>query len=398
MEIKNDLIAALATSDSVSAIALLRLSGKGASKTVEELMKLEPGRLAGMKRAVGDFAGIDFLVAISWPEGKSYTGEEMVDLMCHGSPGTAGRILKKLESSGARLAQPGEFTRRAWMNGRLNALDILSLSQKYAGNVSDNGSNMSRDMLDLITEMEAFIEFSDEHEIDGDKSILNMLEFALEKTIVLSEQVKMAEILPRAFIMGPVNAGKSTLFNRLCGQEAAIVSPVPGTTRDGAVRTVTISGRQVQIHDTAGTGGESLDRQALSLSITSMRKGDRVVWMDPACSSWPENIPEGTTVLKIQSRSDEAIKRPEEGWTPASAETGAGIEQIIGFLTATEPESPSWRLDRIIGLLERALLVAHNDDLALAAEIVHEILYEAEQPERNGDAVERALEKFCVGK
>ncbi len=397
MEKQNELIVALATPEAVSAISLVRLSGRGASKTVEKLMRLKPGRLTGRKRAVGDLAGIDYIVAISWPRGKSYTGEEMVDLMCHGSPGTARRILEELENSGARVAVPGEFTRRAWLNGRLTALDVLTLSEKYKGG-SEAESDLSEELNELKSEIEGLIEFSEDHEISGEEQVKVLMRRLLKKAEILVLKVKRAEILPRVFLMGPVNAGKSTLFNKLMGEETVVVSSTPGTTRDGAVRTVSLSGRNVEICDTAGCGGESLDSKALEIVMGSLKSGDRIVWMDPLCVSEICVQAEDHELLKVCSKADQQEKSAKAGWMPVSSDTGEGIEEVIKFITAPEKESPSWRLERMADLFKEAVKASEYQDMALAAEIVSEIFREAEKPERCGDAVERALERFCVGK
>ena len=399
METQNDLIAAQATPEAVSAISLVRLSGKGASSTVEKIMNLKPGKLTGRKRAVGDFAGIDYLVAISWPFGKSYTGEEMVDLMCHGSPGTAKRVLEELERNGARLAVAGEFTRRAWMNGRLSSLDVLTLSAQYTlENSGKAKSDLSDELSTLTSEIEGLIEFSEDHEVSGDNYVSILLNQLLEQIHSLILKVKDAEILPRVFLMGPVNAGKSTLFNKLNGEDAVVVSSVPGTTRDGASRTISLSGRRVEISDSAGYGGEVLDGKALELLIGSLKNGDRVVWLDPMCTEPPGYILKNREVLKVRSMSDLIREEADAGWLSFSAVSGCGMKDLVEFITATEKKSPSWRLERMEALLREAICATASSDIALTAEIISEILREADEPERSGEAVERALERFCVGK
>ncbi|MCK5840543.1 MAG: 50S ribosome-binding GTPase [Candidatus Sabulitectum sp.] len=399
MEQQSDLIAALATPEAVSAISLVRLSGKGASAVIEKLMKLEQGALTGRKRAVGDLAGIDYLVAISWPLGKSYTGEEMVDLMCHGSPGTAARILEELEKNGARLAAPGEFTRRAWLNGRLSSLDVLTLSARYtAGEQKTKHGDLTEELSELTSELEGFIEFSEDHEVSEEKQITLLLEKLLNRTQKLVVSVRNTEILPRVFIMGPMNAGKSTLFNKLNGKEIVVVSRRAGTTRDGATRIVPFSGRLVEISDSAGSGGTELDSQAYELLERSLKSGDRIVWLDPSCSSPPGKLMEQHEVLKVCSLSDKNPGKCKPGWLVLSSVTGVGVDKVIEFMITTHWESPSWRMQRMVGLLEEAISASKGHDIAMAAEIVGDVLREADKPQRYGDAVERALERFCVGK
>ena len=399
MEQQSDLIAAIATPEAVSAISVVRLSGRGASETVEKLMKLEPGKLTGRKRAVGDFAGIDFLVAISWPVGKSYTGEEMIDIMCHGSPGTPGRILSELERSGARIALPGEFTRRAWMNGKLTSLDVLTLSAEYRqDSYVESQCDLSKELLELTSELEGLIEFSEDHEVSDENQIKHLLFTVKEKAETLLQKVKRAEILPRVFIMGPVNAGKSTLFNKLYGEDAVVVSSTPGTTRDGVSRLVSISGRQIEISDSAGFGGEELDGKALSLLLGSLKSGDRILWLDPFCNIPKAKLLDQHQVLKVKSQADINQEAARPGWLSHSSVTDEGMPDLIQFISATEKGSSSWRIERIVELIKQASKATAFNDIALTAEIVQEILIEADQSEMSTDAVERALERFCVGK
>jgi len=399
MEQQNDLIAALATAQAVSAIALVRLSGKGASAVVEKLMKLKSGALTGRKRAVGDLAGIDYLVAISWALGKSYTGEEMVDLMCHGSPGTAARVLEVLEKNGARLAAPGEFTRRAWLNGRLSSLDVLTLSARYStGGQKVKSSDLSEELSELTSELEGFIEFNEDHEVSDGSQITILLQSMKRRAKNLADTVRSTEILPRIFIMGPINAGKSTLFNRLNGKETVVVSSKPGTTRDGATRIVPLSGRYVEISDSAGCGGVELDSEAYALQERSLKSPDRIVWLDPYCYPPPVKLTENHEVLKCCSLADKAPAECKPGWLPVSSVSGLGVDKVIDFILTADLESPSWRLERMTSLLEDAISAAGSNDIALVAEIVSDVLREANMPQRYGDAVERALERFCVGK
>jgi len=400
MEPQLDLIAARATPDSISAIAVVRLSGRGALRTVERLMNLEPGRLNGMRRVLGDLAGIDKLVAISWPVGKSYTGEEMVDLMCHGSPGTAEAVLRELEANGARPALPGEFTRRAWINGRVSEMDVLQLSARFR-KVESRGTALLEGKLDrLITETEALIEFGEEHEIADEDHVRSMLMDMKETIKDLCDRVARLEVLPRTYIMGPVNAGKSTLFNLLCRGKEALVSKVPGTTRDGARKTIEISGRQVEIADTAGTGGESLDTEALEIALQGIRPGDRVIWMDPDGTDPPDNISKEQPVIKLASKHDETDSEVEtqDGWLPFSAITEEGLKTVEDFLTSSENESPSWRLSIALEVIDSAIEAWDAQDMALAMENVRQAAETINTPCPGSAAVERALEMFCVGK
>ncbi len=400
MPVKNDLIVALATANSVSALAVVRLSGDKALFLVEELMNLPVNHFKKKKRAVGNFADLDYLVAIAWSAKRSYTGEEMVDLICHGSPETATNIISKLESRGARIALPGEFTRRAWKSGKLTSYDVLALSAKYDN--KEDGSNLdelAKQLSSITTELEGFIEFGEDHEVGDSNPISLLITDAISLVTILIKKVKSIELLPRVFFMGPVNAGKSTLFNLISGQEYALTSDLPGTTRDGLSRTISLSGRNVEINDTAGFGGFELDARALSLVLSSLKSSDRIVWMDQNSCDPPEDILQNYDILKVTSKADLNISSiQKEGWINYSSGTSDSLNKIIKFVVREESGSPSWRLARILDLLNQAQQVIKTKDFALLAEIFSDIHHEAEIPLKSGEAVERALNRFCVGK
>lgn len=399
MSVQNELIVALATANSVSALAVVRLSGENALSTVATLMGLPVDHFKKKKRAVGNFADVDYLVAIAWSSKKSYTGEEMVDLICHGSPETAVNVISKLESKGARIALPGEFTRRAWKNGKLTSYDVLALSAKYAHNSSgDNLDQLVKRLSLITTELEGFIEFGEDHEVGASNPIALLIKDAVSVVSTLIKKVESIELLPRVFLMGPVNAGKSTLFNILSGQEYAITSDTPGTTRDGLAKTITLSGRAVELNDSAGFGGFELDSRALSLVLSSLKNSDRIVWMDQFASEPPDALSK-YDVLRVCTKSDLQTKTVDlPDWIYYSSLDNSGLDKIVSFIVAEESGSPSWRLRRILKLLHYSEEIYNTHDYALLAEVFADIHHEAEIPQRNGEAVERALDRFCVGK
>jgi len=393
-----DLIAAVATPPAVSAVAVVRLSGPGASELVEKLMDLHRGRLKGMRRKVGDFAGIDRLVALSWPSGASYTGEEMVDLMCHGTPGTTEAIMELLIQGGARPALPGEFTRRAWQSGRITAMDVLTLSSRYRGGKPEGRRELEEKLAALLVEAEAVIEFEEEHGAGDAYSFSVLLRDSRDAAEELARSAESMEILPRVFIMGPVNSGKSTLFNAIVREKAAVVSSEPGTTRDGAERTIEMQSGMMRLCDTAGTGGDRLDTEALQIALGGMKPEDGVIWMDRKQGNPPDHIAGRSRLLLVASQRDREREELKKGWLPVSAVTGEGMTEVRVFLAKPGDDTPSSSYRGAAAQLEKARIAAEEGDLALASEIAKIALEELSMNLRTGEAVERALETFCVGK
>ncbi len=394
----SDLIAAMATPPGSSAVAVVRLSGPGAVELVEKLMGLHRGRLSGMRRKVGDFSGVDRLVALSWPQGASYTGEEMVDLMCHGTPGTTEAIMDLLMEGGARPALPGEFTRRAWQSGKITAMDVLNLSAKYRGEKPEGRKDLEERLQALLVQVEAAIEFEEEHDAGSADNFAELVRVSRDAALELARSAGSMELFPTVFIMGPVNSGKSTLFNALVKEKAAVVSSEPGTTRDGAERTIGIQGRMVRLCDTAGTGGDRLDTEALEIAVGVMKPDDGVIWMDRKQKNPPDHIADRRRLLLVASQRDREREEIREGWLPVTAVTGEGMKEVMEFLVRPEDHTPSSSYRKAAAQLEEARIAAEGGDLALASEMARAALEELNMRLRSGEAVERALETFCVGK
>lgn len=410
-----EVIAALATPPGDSALALLRMSGEGCAAMVEELLDLEEGRLSGMRRAVatipGAAPGAD-AVAFSWPSGRSYTGEEMVDVVCPGAREIVDGLLAGMLSRGARPSLPGEFTRRAYLSGRISPLEVIGLASLWrrdsedggaGGALGELGTRLAESLERSAEQIEAAVEFPDdidEHRLDVGES----LEEALKRARLFREGAGKAEGPVRVFLAGPVNSGKSTLFNRLAGAERAVVSDEAGTTRDGASCITLVGGRLVELFDTPGfrdgeTGGA--DAEALRIALGMIGSGDVVVWMSPGSSEEPGRGLAETAgrIVRVASRCDEI--RGE--WLPVSSVTGEGIDELGKAIAGARPGG---LLTTIAGLIETRIVEASGAlsgrDLALAAENVADALRELnccmDRGAGVGIAVERALGRMCVGK
>src|SRR6185503_598521 len=186
---------------------------------------------------------------------RTFTREDIVEITCHGGVLPAKMVLDAALASGARLAEPGEFTRRAFLNGRTD-LALSAANEQLAGKLSQRINQLRDDMLKTLAHVEAYIDFPEEDIAEETKEqLLGRLERGVAFMDELLRTANEGQILRRgirAAIIGRPNAGKSSLLNQLLGHERAIVSPIPGTTRDTIEETANIRGLPVVFVDTAG--------------------------------------------------------------------------------------------------------------------------------------------------
>ncbi len=268
-------IVAIATPFGESAIGAIRLSGLGVLEKIKDLliMKGEPkpryAHFVKLKDQEGDI--LDEGIFIYYPSPKSYTGEDMVEIFLHGNPLILRKALELFLSKGIRLAEPGEFTKRAFLNGKIDLLqaeavaDIIgskseralkSAQRQLQGELSSFINSLRERLLEILAYVEADIEFSEEDIPTLSKEqLINLLKDIDQNIQKLLSTVKTGEFLRRGInlaIVGKPNVGKSSLFNALLGQERAIITPIPGTTRDFLQESLTLKGIPINLIDTAG--------------------------------------------------------------------------------------------------------------------------------------------------
>ncbi len=413
-----EIICAVATPDGTSALSVIRLSGEGSQRLVEGIMSLEKNRLDGMRRKVGMISVkdriIDHVVAYSWPEGRSFTGEEMVEIVCHGVPDTIMEIMDTLKACGAREAEPGEFSRRALGNGRMSALQVIELAglwdpqskqKEFTGETEKCCNDLLREIDKAREVLEGNIEFAEEHHDVDDENISRVLDDLSSRAESFKKRAFSIEKSSRVMIMGPANSGKSTLFNLLIGRNGAIVSDEPGTTRDGSTCYLEIGGKRILLCDTAGTDGMGLDRKASEAVIDSLDGTERIVWMSVGGTVPPARAirERGSEIIGIAAMSDLENYNTGQNCLSISSKTGEGIEELKGILSRTRgSRSLSFAAEvveqRIIEA--RTFLTAREYDLS--AEMLKQAEIEARRIIGRGEniqlSVERALAAMCVGK
>ena len=265
----NDTIVAISTPHGVGGIAVIRLSGPDALAIVEKHISPLTSHLSPRRAIYCRFDDLDDIIALFYPKG--YTGEPTVEISCHGSLYIQQALLQILVDDGARLAEPGEFTRRAFLNGRLNLsqaeavadlIDSVTPGQhrlavsQLRGGYAQRLKELRQQLLDLTSLMELELDFSQEDVEFADRSHLHQLLSTLNSQLsTLNSSFRMGNALKRGIpvaIVGRPNAGKSSLLNALLGDDRAIVSDIPGTTRDTIEETLTLDGITFRFIDTAG--------------------------------------------------------------------------------------------------------------------------------------------------
>ncbi|MCK5115249.1 MAG: 50S ribosome-binding GTPase [Candidatus Aegiribacteria sp.] len=413
-----EIICAVATPEGTSALSVIRVSGSGSFELLENIMSLEKNRLAGMRRKVGKIIEegriVDEVVAVSWPEGRSFTGEEMVEIICHGIPHSVREIMEILIRNGARRAEPGEFARRAFGNGRLNAVQIIALAALWD---TDRGwkafdsvtEECCRKLLSGIEStretVEGIIEFGETHLDGNDKRVSSVFGDLMERAQDFIREAASIEKSSRVMIMGPVNSGKSTLFNLLTGKGRALVSGEPGTTRDGSTCFMEVSGRKMQLCDTAGTDGLGLDRSASEAVIDGLDGTERVIWMSVGGKTPPgDEIKEKAgEIIEIAAKSDLITEKETEGVLCVSSVSGEGLEELKLILSRIPGSmSLAGAAGRIFESIKESCSFISNGEYDLAAEHLSEAEIEARRIIGKGEnirlSVERALSGMCVGK
>lgn len=423
-----DTIFALSSGAPPAAIGVIRISGPRAGAALEALA----GRLPGPRRAslakLRDARGglLDEALVLWLPGPGSETGEDVAELQCHGGRAIIGAVETALAAlQGLRRAGPGEFTRRAFANGRIDLAEAEGLAdlleaetelqrgvaQAMAGGVFSRVVSDWRDRLLLQSAaLEAVLDFADEDDVTTLPADFMVRITALEREIATWLARPRAEALRegyRVVIAGPPNLGKSTLFNVLVEAEAAIATPIPGTTRDVLTRPVAYGGVPFLFADTAGlhdAAGDEVEAIGIERALDALDRADLVLWLGPEGEG-----PDGAWEIASQiDRDDGIVKRSARH--RISAVTGAGIDALRADLVATAraalPKPGEAALnERQHGLLRdavRALGSArHENDPLLVAEglrlarVAFDSLLGRTATE---DMLDTLFGRFCIGK
>ncbi|MEO0550552.1 MAG: tRNA uridine-5-carboxymethylaminomethyl(34) synthesis GTPase MnmE [Pseudomonadota bacterium] len=348
-----DTIYALASGAPPSAIALIRISGPKVTSIATATLSigLPKPRQAALSE-FSDLSGrlIDQCLAVFMAGPASYTGQDTLELSLHGGQTVIDLAVSALTDAGARLAEPGEFTRRAFEAGKLDLTkaeaiaDLIDAAspaqhaqaiQQYGGALADLYSGWRQSLTQALALLEASIDFPDEEDaperveapvLDLFRQLISELEQALESGEV-SERIRDGF---QIVILGKPNAGKSSLLNRLAGRDAAIVTEIPGTTRDIVEVRLVLGGYLVWLSDTAGLRDTSdkVEAEGVRRAMAKAEEADLRIWLVAPEESVPEAaVPED---LVVHSKSDLAKPRSVSRETYSiSSRTGAGLDDLL---------------------------------------------------------------------
>jgi tRNA modification GTPase len=305
-----------------------------------------------------DGNAIDRGIVTPYPAARSYTGEDMFEATVHGSLYLVEAVIEACVGAGARRAQPGEFTRRAVANGKLDlvqaeaihdlveaetAWQLRNAREQLAGSLSAVFAGLRQELVSLLAALEAALDYEGqgvevpEEEIAGRVSGCREAITRLVATAGAGRRIRDGA---GVVILGRPNAGKSTLFNLLCGNERAIVSPHPGTTRDVIEAELDVGGVRMVLRDTAGlrAQGDAVETEGHRRAVGAAAMADIVILMwasDGAENEGPPDAPNSVVVIRVKSKIDLGGDPTKEGaWLPVSCVTGEGIETLRARLAA----------------------------------------------------------------
>jgi tRNA modification GTPase len=353
-DVRRDTIAAVATPPGRGGIGIVRVSGPAVERVARQVLGSMPVARHATNARFTSIHGepIDQGIALYFPAPHSYTGEDVLELHGHGGPVVMQTLLAACLDCGARLAEPGEFTRRAFLEGKLDlaqaegVADLIDASSREAarsalrslsGEFSYAIESLRQQLVELRALTEAQLDFPEEeldvmHREDAARR-LAAVEAALQDVLVRSRQGSLLRTGVHVVLAGRPNVGKSSLLNRLAGEERAIVTDVPGTTRDALREPIQIEGVPLVVVDTAGlrASRDEVERLGMARTKQELERADVVLAIHAAgdADSLPVKLPAGATRIDVYNKVDLApgFAAPP-GAVAVSAKTGAGLADL----------------------------------------------------------------------
>jgi len=355
--VPGETIAAISTAAGEAAIALVRVSGEHAIEIADKVFrgKERPSDLQSQTQHLGAIvengAVIDQAMLAVHRTPASYTGEDLVEISCHGGALVTAKVLETCLHAGARAARPGEFTERAYLNGKIDltqaeaVIDLIraqtdlalrSATEQLSGRLGEQFRNLRQQLIEIIAHIEASMDFPEEgispDDVTTIRSRLLSLEGEIDKLIATAETGRILREGLRVVIFGATNAGKSSLLNRLLGFDRAIVSEVHGTTRDFIEERINLRGIALRLFDTAGLRPPEnlVEREGIARTQRTLETADLRVHIVDANAPRPANFATNSHELLILNKSDllEHADWSSAGAIRISCKSGAGLPEL----------------------------------------------------------------------
>ena len=452
----SNIIAAVSTGNQISAIGIIRLSGDGCGSVAEKVFTLYNGKALSeapdrklMLGELHDKSGrvIDQCMAVYSRAPHSYTGEDTVEFHCHGSPAVLAAGLEALYLAGARPAQRGEFTKRAFLNGHLDLTQAEAVIDLIEADTADAAANAAGqvggvlqkklapiydDLTNLCSHFHAVLDYPDEDIEDfGLDSYEAALRADAKALYALSKTYDQGRILRQgvaAAIVGRPNVGKSSLLNALAGFERVIVTDIPGTTRDTVEESVLLGNTRLRLIDTAGIRetADTVEALGVERSRKAAEEADLVIFVCDGSQPLNEEDEaiidlclEHQNAIALINKSDlgrqvEPSDLPFMAVIPVCVKTGEGLEQLADLVdTMFEGQSPCdgsiltnarqydairRAYDAMLSALQGLKLGQTPDAVLLDVETAMEAMGEVTGATVREDITARIFERFCVGK
>ena len=456
----DDTICAISSAAGTGGIGVLRMSGPAAHRVLKAIFRPRKRvrSFVGRRLYLGwvfdpdSNADIDEIYAVFMEPPRTYTREQMAEVYSHGGPAVMKAILALMTGRGARLAEPGEFTRRAFLNGRIDlaqaesVLDIIESESEseracalaqVKGLLSAHINAVRREVLTLLGEVEAEIDFPDEDldlpPAEGRVARIDAARAGIGRLIASYEEGRVLTQGAQALIVGRTNVGKSSLLNALSERDRAIVTPIPGTTRDLVEDVIHVKGVKFTLIDTAGlrTPGDAIEREGIERVKKRIPEADVILWVldrSQAYTAEDEEVRlavQGRKVIAVLNKADlppavVGCCGPVAATTAlrveASALTGSGIDGLKEMLYAeaaasfgnrgSQPLVTNARHRNALASAEAALsrgrgfAESHGGIAFLAFELrdAHRYLGEITGETCAPDVLDEIFGKFCIGK
>lgn len=395
-------IAALSTPPGIAGLAVVRLSGPSAIQIADSCFSAKATLASAPSHTVHyglfthDGRTIDTVTMAIFIAPKSYTGEDVVEISCHGGSFVYTSIIDALCAAGAVLARPGEFTRRAFVNGKLGLLQVEAVAdiihsasvpgaetsaRQLSGGLSKRLSEIRKKLIEISSLLELELDFADEDVEFADKrQVLELLDGSETLARQLSESHRSAEILRSGYYVGIAgfpNSGKSTLFNALLGRERAIVHESPGTTRDYIEESIIIDGITIRITDTAGIRDtdDTIEIEGIKFVDSIVAMSNMVLVVNDSSLGAEhssglvgklQNKYSEKEIVLLQNKIDISSRSDSSATLSISAKKGTGISELKQFISSRAKEETRIESDLLVNQRHAYLLAGAAESLRAA--------------------------------